>query len=188
MATHENSFDPENHKLTPHIRSVVVWPHPGLTEECPDVCEFDENIKQFALDMFATMEQHGGVGIAAPQVGITANIIAIRVEHEKPFIMINPTIDITGEDSFEMEEGCLSVPGYFEKRSRPSRIIVNWQDLDGNGQNGVFDNIYAFAIQHEIDHLKGKTFVDRLSMFKKQRVKTKIKKYKREHSKLSFAN
>ena len=163
-------------KLEPHVLPIVTWPDERLHIECHDIVIFDRWIEQHALDLFATMKANDGIGLASPQVSIIANVIAIWIEEDKPMLLVNPEILEADGDDFEWEEGCLSVPGYFEKRKRPSRVIVAYKDVTGKDHEAEFHGLYAFAIQHEIDHLRGRLFVDKLSTFKKTRVKKKVEK------------
>lgn len=160
----------------PKILDVLIWPNEGLETKCQDVTEFDEELKNFATDMFATMSSRGGVGLAAPQVGRNINMFVLRIEDNNPLILINPEITPLSNEMYEWEEGCLSVPGYFAKRKRPERIAVLFKDLAGTEHAVQFGSLYAFAIQHEYDHLTGKCFVDNLPFWRKTAVKKKIKK------------
>lgn len=165
-------------EYTPEVRDVLVWPDERLTMPSIDVTEFDADLENLVADLFVTMTVREGIGLAAPQVGVHKNLFVIRIENDKPYVFINPVITTVNKetDLFEWEEGCLSVPGHFEKRKRPNSIVVNFQDASGEEHSMKFSGLYAFAIQHEADHLLGVSFVDGGSMFKKGRVKMKIKK------------
>lgn len=169
--------DTEQAKLEPEILPILVWPDEKLHTECTDVTEFDQELKQLTLNLFATMKNDNGIGLAAPQVGEFVNVLAIWIEQDKPVLLINPKIVEASDETFEWEEGCLSVPGYFEKRKRPNRIVVSYKTVTGDEKESEFRDLYAFAIQHEIDHLNGTLFIDGFSKFKLSRVKAKIKKY-----------
>jgi peptide deformylase len=171
----ENENTTEN-KYTPKLREILVWPDDRLHQEGSDVTEFNEELEHLVEDMFVTMTAHEGVGLAAPQIGELLNIITIRIEPNNPLVLINPTIIGTSDADFTFEEGCLSVPGHFEKRKRPDLISVRFQDVKGEEHEFDFLNLYAFAIQHEMDHLNGKVFVDGASWFKQGRIEKKIKK------------
>jgi peptide deformylase len=172
---------------------VVVWPDKRLTQKCEEVTEFDDQLRTFVASMIATMRKEDGVGLAAPQVGILKNIITIDIPMqrqlpsqgtetpsyesvERPFVLINPKITDTDEKPFAWREGCLSVPGYYEDRERPWRIVVEYFNDDGKKYTHEFTNLFAFAIQHEIDHLEGKLFIDDLSRLKLDRIRKKITK------------
>ena len=182
------------------VREILVWPNPILSQPCEDVTEFDDELGQLVMDMCLTMASGNGVGLAAPQVGVNKNIITIGfpkhyaldngsdytgpTEYGNSFIdykvMINPRILNTGERQWEHEEGCLSVPGYFEKRKRPSEITVEYQLPNERWDSVQLQGLEAFAVQHELDHLNGKLFIDDLSRLKKDRVKKKVKKALRD--------
>lgn len=165
------------------ILPVLVWPNEELHKVAKPVSDFNEELEQTVVNMFATMKYEGGVGLAATQVGIHQRIIVIEIQPELPLVLINPEIVETGEDMYRWQEGCLSVPGYFEYRKRPQKIVLRFNDITGNTKEVEFQGIYSFAIQHEIDHLNGKVFVDGLSTFRQHRVKNKIKKTLRQRTK-----
>lgn len=160
----------------PKILDVLTWPDERLHQKSEDVTEFNEELEELVGDLFATMVAYEGVGLAAPQVGVLKNIIVIRLEADQPVVFINPVIEVLNNKTFEFEEGCLSVPGHFEKRKRPEHISVKFQDTKGEHHEVQFLNLYAFAILHEYDHLQGKVFVDGASFFKRGRIEKKMKK------------
>lgn len=170
-------------ELKSKILPVLVWPDEQLHRKCVEfhLYEFNEQLQQLSLDMFATMLHNRGVGLAAPQVGIAKRAVAICIDENAPFFFVNPKIIESSDETFGWEEGCLSVPGYFEKRNRPKHIIITYQDITGKEREEKFNDLYAFAIQHEIDHLDGKLFIDDLSSFKLKRVKGKIQKFFRRN-------
>lgn len=158
---------------------VLRWPYDAevLHQKSTPVEEFNDELKQLIINMFATMRTLGGVGIAAPQVGVFKRVLVIQLEEGKPLICVNPEIIGTvGDEMFEWEEGCLSVPGYFNNAKRPNIIAVQFYDDEGNEHSLELRGLYAFAFQHEYDHLEGKLFVDDLSMLKRMRAKDKVKK------------
>ena len=159
------------------VLPILKWPDDEkLHEKSVDVTVFDEQLLQFANHMFATMESANGIGLAAPQTGNMINMIAIRLEKDKPLILANPVIKASSEEMFKFNEGCLSVPGFFEDRERPERIILTCKNVLGADYELQFSGVYGFAIQHEIDHLLGKLFVDGSSLLKRQIIKSKMKK------------
>ena len=167
-------------EIEPHELLIITWPDERLATKCEDITRFDDEdnkyLEQLVLDMAHTMIRCGGIGLAAPQVAVMANVIVLLVEN-KPIVLVNPEIVSQSEELYEWEEGCLSVPGYFEKRQRPRSCIVKFKDIFGNDHESEFLGLWAFAVQHEIDHLRGICFVDSLSRIKKQfSVKPKIKK------------
>jgi len=163
----------------PCVLPVIFWPDKRLYQLCVDVDqdEFDmQDIDTFVTSMVLTMRARDGIGLAAPQVGILKNIIAIEIPGEDPHIFVNPKIiDIDNTLDFKWEEGCLSVPGYFEQRTRPNRIIVECVNRVGELQRGEYTGLTAFVIQHEVEHLQGQLFIDHLSPLKKDRIKKKIR-------------
>lgn len=166
----------------PRILNVLVWPNERLKQKSKPVTVFDDALSNYAKDLFTTMAVYGGVGLSAPQVGRLEQIIALRVEDDKPIVLINPIITVIGNEMYQWEEGCLSVPGYFKKRKRPKNIAVRFKDTSGATHDVQFGGLYAFAIQHEYDHLMGKCFVDDLSpFFYHKKIKKKIRE---EHPKL----
>lgn len=172
-------------KLEPRLLPIVVWPDERLSVKCEDVTDFDVQLKQLSLDMTATMQAGMGAGLAAPQVGVLLNVIIVfSLVSDTPQTFVNPQIIHQSEEPFEWNEGCLSVPGYFERRTRPNRIVVKYKDIQGKEHEDSFEGLHAFAIQHEIDHLNGKVFVDGLSQFKTKRVKDKILKTRKKQRRL----
>lgn len=175
--------DDTNNKLDIQMKAqilpILAWPEQSdlLHTPCEEVTDFGVELSQIVIDMFATMAVNKGIGLAAPQVGIFKKIITIRIEDTVPLILINPQVVEKSTETFQWEEGCLSVPGYFERRRRPSHIVVQYQDINGGVHEVEFRELYAFAVQHEIDHLEGKLFIDGASNFKWDRIKNKIRKY-----------
>lgn len=162
------------------VLPLFYWPDDILHQKCDDIqdADFGDDLNFLIASMFRTMKVHEGVGLSAPQVGVSKNIITIHVPaiYSYPFVMINPEIVKTSIDTFDWDEGCLSVPTYFEKRSRPNNIVVEYLNDDKTPHRTIFTNLHAFVIQHEIDHLNGHVFVDSLSQFKQQRIEKKIHK------------
>ena len=159
------------------ILTILEFPDERLRKKAAVVPAVDANIRKLVDDMLETMYQAKGVGLAATQVNVHQRIVVIDVseEKDKPLCLINPEIiEKTGDE--ESEEGCLSVPGFFEKVKRAERIKV--KALDRNGKTIEFeaDDLLAVCIQHELDHLEGKLFVDYLSSLKRQRIKKKLEK------------
>jgi peptide deformylase len=159
------------------ILNILHFPDPRLRHKAKPVAHVDDALRTLIDDMFETMYAAPGIGLAATQVNVTQRLVVIDVTAEKtqPLCFINPEIlDKSGEE--EMEEGCLSVPGYYDVVRRAERVKV-WA-LDRNGQPFEIDTdgLLAVCIQHEIDHLDGKLFVDYLSELKRQRLRKKIEK------------
>ena len=146
------------------------------------VTEFDDDLERLVVDMFYTVRLHDGLGLAAPQVGVNKRIFvldfnSINSEHRvEPMVFINPVVAEISDLQYKCREGCLSVPGHFEKRSRPASIKMQWQDETGEGQAAELQELVAFVALHEYDHLVGKVFVDGSSSFKTQRIQKKMQK------------
>ncbi|HFD11283.1 MAG TPA: peptide deformylase [Crenotrichaceae bacterium] len=162
------------------VLPILEYPDPRLRKKAVAVDLVDATIRRIVDDMFETMYDAPGVGLAATQVNIHKRIIVIDVSDEKdsPVCLINPEIvETSGE--IENEEGCLSVPGIFEMVERPELVKINALGRDGKKFELETDGLLATCIQHEIDHLQGKVFVDYLSNFKQQRIKKKLEKQHR---------
>lgn len=162
------------------ILTILHYPDPRLREAGKPVEEITDDIKRFVADMAETMYAAPGVGLAATQVDVHERVIVIDTSEEKNQLIafINPEIVSASEELVVCEEGCLSVPGIFEQVKRPARVRVGAQDADGNRFEKDCDGLLAVCIQHEMDHLTGKVFVEYLSWLKQERIKTKLKKRK----------
>jgi peptide deformylase len=159
------------------ILTILEFPDDRLRKKAAVVQKVDEKIKKLVNDMLETMYESNGVGLAATQVNVHQRVIVIDVSEEKdaPLCLINPEIVAkTGEE--ESSEGCLSVPGFFEKVTRAQTVTVKALDKDGKPFELEADELLAVCVQHEMDHLEGKLFVDYLSPLKRQRIKTKMQK------------
>lgn len=157
------------------VQPLVYWPDARLKQKCKDIMSFGNYTKTLARNLYATMEKNRGVGISAPQIGYTLNMILIK-ESSEPKLLINPQILKIGDNCTIMTEGCLSVPGYYEKRSRSDEIEIKYKTINDEEIIKTFKGLEAFIIQHEIEHLEGKVFIDNLSNFKKNRILNKINK------------
>ena len=157
--------------------NILHHPDPRLRTKAKPVEVVDEQIQKFVNDMFETMYEAPGIGLAATQVDIHKQIIVIDVSEEKdqPLCLINPMI-LKAEGKEDYEEGCLSVPGIYETVQRAENIEVRALDRNGEAFEMKADGLFAICIQHEIDHLKGKLFVDYLSRLKQGRIKKKLEK------------
>lgn len=164
--------------------NILHHPDPRLRKKAVNVAAVDAQIRQIVDDMFETMYSARGIGLAATQVNVHQRIITIDISEkgDEPLCLINPEI-IQQEGSVEHEEGCLSVPDYYDKVTRAERIRVRAIDRDGNTYEKDADGLLAVCIQHEMDHLEGKLFVDYLSSLKQQRVRKKMEKWEKEHAK-----
>lgn len=163
------------------ILNILKYPDERLHIVASEVETIDDNIKQIVADMAETMYQSRGIGLAATQVNIHKQIVVMDLSEErnKLRVFINPQIThSSGETTYE--EGCLSVPGVFEKVTRAQNVTVTALNEHGQSFTLDADGLLAICIQHELDHLKGKVFVEYLSQLKQNRIKTKMKKLARE--------
>lgn len=162
--------------------TILEFPDPRLRTKAEPVTEFDAALSEFIDDMFATMYEAQGIGLAATQVNVHKRLLVIDVSENKetPLVFINPSFDVIDDELNDYDEGCLSVPGFYETVSRPRKIHVRAQDRNGEPFELDAEGILATCIQHEIDHLDGKLFVDYLSNLKRQRIRNKLEK---EHRK-----
>lgn len=164
------------------ILPILHFPDPRLRTRSQPVAKVDDSIRALIKDMFETMYQAPGIGLAAPQVNVFQRVIVVDVSEEAnaPLALINPEI-IESSGSEEMDEGCLSVPGIYESVQRAQWIKVKALDRDGNPFEMEANGLEAVCIQHEIDHLDGKLFVDYLSEIKRQRIRKKLEKQRRHN-------
>jgi peptide deformylase len=162
---------------------IVLYPEEGLREVCRPVVEMNDRISNLIDEMFYTMYDAPGIGLAAPQVAVQERIIVVDVSETKdqPIALINPEI-IQSQGQIEWEEGCLSIPGAYGKVKRPSDILVRGLDRDGHDIEIEASDLTAVCIQHEIDHLNGKLFIDHLSGLKRTRALQKFKKFMAEEA------
>lgn len=164
------------------ILPIVQYPDARLSTPCKPVTEFTEELKTLAADMAETMYKAPGVGLAAPQIGRLIRMVVIDVSEEKNDlrVFINPVLSLVDEELIEGEEGCLSLPGLYEKVKRPAHVHVKAQDLEGKFFEYDCDELLAVCIQHECDHLDGVVFIDHLSRLKKSRAAARLTKLRRE--------
>ena len=162
------------------ILDILHFPDPRLRQRAREVDQVNDQLRQLVDDMFETMYQAPGIGLAATQVNVHQRVVVIDIsqEQDQPQVFINPEI-FSKEGIEEMDEGCLSVPGIYERVQRADRIKVRALDRDGETFELDADGLLAVCIQHEIDHLDGKLFVDYLSQLKRQRIRKKLEKARR---------
>jgi peptide deformylase len=162
------------------VRNLVILPDAQLRLISEPVVSADAALRRLVDDMFATMYDAPGIGLAAIQIGSPRRVVTIDVARKddkpQPLVLINPEITWKSEDLRDMEEGCLSIPDYYEVVERPDRIRVKFHDVDFKPQEIEADGILATCIQHEIDHLNGVLFIDYLSKLKRDRVVKKFAK------------
>ena len=163
------------------IRKILKFPDQDLRIKAKPVESFDDKLKTLTDDMFETMHSVNGIGLAATQIGVAKQVAVIDISPEKnePLVIVNPAIQILDPSKIEdYDEGCLSVPGFFEKISRPSDIKLFYKDLSGKNQEIKPEGLLTKVVQHELDHLNGRLFVDHISELKRRRIRNKIVKQK----------
>ena len=158
--------------------TILEYPDPRLRTKAVPVNVVDDSIRKLVDDMFETMEDAQGIGLAASQVDVHKRIIVMDISEKRnePRVFINPEIEVLEPGSVPYDEGCLSVPGFYESVDRPSHVMIRALDANGEAFEEEAKGLLAVCIQHEIDHLEGKLFVDYLSPLKRQRIRKKLKK------------
>jgi len=187
----------DNYKLEGKSLEIFKYPAPVLKKIAKPVTEFNQELKELARDMLYTMYHAPGIGLAAPQVGVSLRMFVIDIWYERekvtlhdgteeyrlsdfqPMVIINPVFK-KKEGEFLYEEGCLSVPGIYEEVKRAELVTLEYQDLEGNFHTLEADELLSVCLQHENDHLDGIVFVERLSMLKKQFI---LKKFAKQNKK-----
>lgn len=157
---------------------ILEFPDPRLRKIAAPVTAFDEELQVLVQNLLETMYEAQGIGLAATQVNVHKRLLVLDVSENKdsPQVFINPNFEIIQPELNEYDEGCLSVPGFYETVSRPSAILVRALDATGVEFELQADGLLATCIQHEIDHLDGKLFVDYISALKRQRIRAKLEK------------
>ena len=173
--------------LTSHfmMRPILIHPDPRLKKVCAPVEDISDELRRLADDMLVTMYDAPGIGLAAPQVGVLDRLIVLDCVKEedqppRPLVMFNPEVIAASDETNTYEEGCLSIPEQYADVTRPKVVDVRWIDRDGREQVETFDGLWATCVQHEIDHLNGKLFIDYLTPMKRQMITRKMQKLKRE--------
>ena len=166
-------------------RTILLHPDPRLKAVCDPVDAFDKDLRALADDMLETMYDAPGIGLAAPQVGVMNRMLVMDCVKDdlaaaEPMVLINPRVIDASTDLNVYDEGCLSIPDQYAGVERPARVQVEWSDLDGKTVQKEFDGLWATCVQHEIDHLNGKLFIDYLKPLKRQMITRKMQKLKRE--------
>ncbi|MEM7295659.1 MAG: peptide deformylase [Pseudomonadota bacterium] len=169
------------------IRPILIHPDPRLKKRAEEITEITDDHRALARDMLYTLYDAPGIGGAAPQVGVLERIIVmdcVKDEEEppRPMVLINPEITWSSDDLNTYEEGCLSIPEVYYDVRRPTEVKAHWTDLEGQPQEEHFSGLWATCVQHEIDHLDGKLFIDYLGPLKRQMVTRKMQKLKRERA------
>lgn len=168
-------------------RPILIHPDPRLKKVVEPVEDLTDALRQTADDMLETMYDAPGIGLAGPQIGLMNRLIVldcVKEENEapRPLIMFNPKVIAASDERSVYEEGCLSIPEQYAEVERPAEVTVTWMDRDGNPQEETFDGLWSTCVQHEIDHLDGKLFIDYLSPMKRQMITRKMQKLKRERA------
>lgn len=160
---------------------IVLYPDHGLREVCKPIAEMTDRIDRLIDDMLYTMYNAPGIGLAAPQIAVQERLIVVDVseKNNEPLALINPEI-IQSSGRITWEEGCLSLPGIYENVNRPSDILVRGMNRDGKMIEFEANELLAICIQHEIDHLNGKLFIDHISGLKRARALQRFKKMQEE--------
>jgi peptide deformylase len=166
---------------------ILIHPDPRLKKVCADVPDLSDDLRKLADDMLETMYDAPGIGLAAPQIGVLDRLIVLDCVKEegeapRPLVMFNPRIIAASDEQNVYEEGCLSIPDQYAEVTRPKIVQVEWMDQNGNAQSEEFDGLWATCVQHEIDHLDGKLFIDYLKPLKRQMITRKMQKLKRERA------
>jgi peptide deformylase len=170
------------------IRTILEFPDPRLRTRAQPVTRFDAELHRVIDDMRETMYAAPGIGLAATQIDVHQRLIVIDLSADRndPLVLVNPEI-LSREGETATEEGCLSVPGYFDEVKRASKIRVRAQDRDGHFFERDCEEILAVCVQHEMDHLDGRLFVDYLSSLKRERIRKKLEKERKERTARSAA-
>ena len=160
---------------------ILEFPDPRLRTKAKPVTQFNAKLTKLTEDMLETMYAAEGIGLAATQVNVHRRVLVIDISEQRnqPQIFINPDIKILVEDLESYREGCLSVPGFYEEVTRPNRIEVTYNDLQGQTCTLLPEGLLAVCLQHEVDHLNGKLFVDHISSLKRQRIRKQLEKTRR---------
>ncbi|MGY9047261.1 peptide deformylase [Puniceibacterium antarcticum] len=166
-------------------RHIILHPDPRLKKVATPVADLSDSLRALAADMLETMYDAPGIGLAAPQIGVMQRLIVldcVKGEHAKPrpLVMFNPEVLAVSEDRSIYEEGCLSIPEQFADVERPAEVRVGWLDQNGVPQEEEFSGLWATCVQHEIDHLEGKLFIDYLKPLRRQMITRKMMKMKRD--------
>lgn len=174
--------------ITPmSLRKILIHPDPRLKAKATFVETFGRELAALADDMLETMYDAPGIGLAAPQIGVGKRLLVMDCIKEEgatpqPMVLVNPEVVWSSDDTNVYEEGCLSIPEQFAEVTRPKEVEVTWQNVDGKAQSERFDALWATCVQHEIDHLDGKLFIDYLKPLKRQIITRKMQKLKREQA------
>jgi len=165
-------------------RPIIIHPDPRLKKVCAPVPDLSDDLRALADDMLETMYDAPGIGLAAPQVGVLSRLLVMdciknEAEAPRPTVMFNPEVVASSDEKNVYEEGCLSIPEEFAEVTRPAAVDVRWIDRDGKERQETFEALWATCVQHEIDHLNGRLFIDYLGPMKRQMSTRRMQKLKR---------
>ena len=166
------------------LLQILRYPDPRLHKKAAPVAQVDAKIRQLAADMAETMYAAPGIGLAATQVNVHKRVVVMDLSEDKsePRVFINPEFEPLTDEMDQYQEGCLSVPGFYENVDRPQKVKIKALDRDGQPYELIAEGLLAVCIQHECDHLNGKLFVDYLSNLKRDRIKKKLEKQHRQRA------
>lgn len=166
------------------ILNILEFPDPRLRTLAKPVAEVDDSLRQLIDDMFETMYDAPGIGLAATQVNVHKRVVVMDLSEDRsePLVFINPEFESLTDQMDQYQEGCLSVPGFYENVDRPQKVRIKALGRDGQPFEMVAEGLLAVCIQHECDHLNGKLFVDYLSTLKRDRIKKKLEKQQRQQA------
>ena len=170
-------------------RNILLHPDPRLKKAAAPVADLSDGLRRLADDMVETMYGAPGIGLAAPQVGVLERLIVLDCMPDDSaecglLVMFNPQIMAQSDETSSYEEGCLSIPDHYGQVTRPAEVTVTWLDRDGTQQQQDFSGLWSTCVQHEIDHLNGKLFIDYLGIMKRQLITRKMQKLKRERARV----
>ena len=170
-------------------RQIIIHPDPRLKKKAEAVAVVTADLRVLAEDMLETMYDAPGIGLAAPQIGVSKRLIVMDCVKEedaepRPMVLFNPRVTWSSEETAVYEEGCLSIPDQYAEVERPAAVEVEWTDIEGAQQSERFDGLWSTCVQHEIDHLDGKLFIDYLKPLKRQMITRKMAKLKREKARM----
>lgn len=169
------------------LRTILIHPDPRLKKVADPVTEITDDLRRTADDMLQTMYDAPGIGLAAPQIGLLKRMLVMDCVKDpeqaaRPMVLLNPVVTWKSQDMRSYEEGCLSIPEQYAELQRPAEVTVRWTGIDGREEEETFAGLWATCVQHEIDHLDGKLFIDYLTPLKRQLITRKMEKLKRERA------
>ena len=170
-------------------RNILLHPDPRLKKTAAAVVDLSDKLRSLADDMVETMYAAPGIGLAAPQLGVLVRLIVLDctpddIAERGALVMFNPLVIARSEETSSYDEGCLSIPDHYAEVTRPAEVTVTWLDRDGTAQQRDFSGLWSTCVQHEIDHLDGKLFIDYLGLIKRQMITRKMQKLKREQARV----